>query len=924
MVNGYFSIVLHAHLPYVRHREAHRIEERWLFEAITETYIPLLWILADQKRLNALTISFSTPLMEMLSDPLMQRRFLLNIERTDQLLQKEESRVEIKEEELQLINFYKKRIFKIKQTFLEWDQNLLKGFKHYASEGKIVCICSSATHAFLPYLQTKEGIRAQILHGIQTFVRHFDHKPRGFWLPECAFTPGIDRILFEEGIRYTFVDEHALKYADPAPSKETGAPIFSPHGVMLFPRNSMLSNQVWSSFDGYPGDSDYREFYRDIAYDRDWDYIKPFMHAEGFRYDTGVKLYRITGSTDTKEFYNRINAMKKAKEHSIHFTKLIKKHLHNHEGQSFPPHIIVTPFDAELLGHWWFEGPDWLNYVLNEDCLNENLITPEEYLDRHYQDIETAHVSFNTWGRKGYGEVWLNQKNSWVYRYLHQIERDLVHYVTENKGKSIEVDRCLKQMVREWMLATSSDWSFIIDSDSATDYANNRIKEHITRYENLRTLLINEKVSHELLTKFEAEFPFIKEINLNVFISKHDEYVINKKQNKKNKKITVLMLVWEFPPMLVGGLSRHVYDISKVLVNQGCEIHVVTAAVEGHPDYEIMDEIHVHRVQCLQPKAEDFYHWVGSLNIAFYEHVLELSKGIRFDIIHAHDWLVCVAAKGLKHQLNLPLIATIHATEYGRNSGIYTQLQKDISHKEWELTYEAQKVIVCSKYMEEEVVKVFNLPKNKIEIIPNGVDIKMISGEGSKWKQKYGSENDIFIFSVGRIVKEKGFQTIIDAAPTIIAKHPNVKFIIAGKGPLLEEYKTKVINKGLQKVIYFIGFIDDHLRNDILNGCDICIFPSYYEPFGIVALEGMGAGKPTIVSDTGGLSEIVTHRENGLKIFPNNVQSLTTQVLSCIEDEKLAQKIAENGKKLVVRKYNWNSLAKRTVAIYETSLKQIE
>ncbi len=917
-MNGYFSIILHAHLPYVRHREPERIEERWLFEAMSETYIPLLWNLEEQKDEKLLTISFSTTLMEMLADPLMQRRYLEHLESIEALLKKEEKSVKTSEE-MNLVDFYMKRFKQLKHTFLIWDQNLLRGFRHYVDEGKLDCICSSATHAFLPYLLTKEAIKAQVIHGLQTFKKHFGYRPRGFWLPECAFSPGIDRILFEEGVRYTFVDEHALKFADPALSKETGAPVYSPHGVMLFSRNCELSSQVWSSVEGYPGDKDYREFYRDIAYERDWEYIKPFMHSKGFRVDTGLKYHRVTGLTEEKQFYNRHNALIKINEHSHHFISKVKEQLFIHQNECSPPHLVVTPFDAELFGHWWFEGPEWLKQVIEKGSEIVNFITPEQFLDRQYKEIKTTHVSFNSWGRHGYGEVWLNEKNSWVYRELHRTEKDLIQLITTYRGTGDERDRCLKQMVREWMLASSSDWSFIIDDESATQYAEERTNEHLSRFKKLKLLLLNDKLNDSILTNFEAEYPFLKEVHLEVFISKHDQFVRkNQKQQQLplNKK-TILMLAWEYPPMIVGGLSRHVYDLSRALVAQGHEVHVITTAVKETSDFETSQGVHVHRVQSLQPNANDFYHWVGSLNVAFSDYVIKLAGRIEFDIVHAHDWLVCVAAKSIKKELNIPLVATIHATEHGRNGGIFTQLQRDISHKEWELCYEANKVIVCSNYMRTEVQTVFQLPEGKIEMIPNGVDIEMISGEGVSWKQKYGKETDIYVFSVGRIVKEKGFQTIIDAAPQILAKYPNVKFMIAGKGPLLESYREQIKEKSLQDSVHFLGFVNDQLRNQILNGCDICLFPSYYEPFGIVALEGMIAGKPTIVSDTGGLGEIVTHKDTGLKIYPKDARSLATQIIVCIEDKQLSKKIAKNGKRLATTKYSWDSLTKQTVAVYD-------
>ncbi len=912
MINGYFSLVLHAHIPYVRHREAGRLEERWLFEAMSETYIPLIWALENQQTKKTLTISFSLPLMEMLTDPLLQGRFLEMVESTLVLLEKEGRRIQKTLEETELVNFYRERFTKIRQTFLNYNQNLLEAFQTFMEDEKIDCICSSATHAILPYLQTKEGVRAQIVHGIKGFEKHFGRRPRGFWLPECAYNEGIDRILYEEGIRYTFVEEHSLKFAEPASTNGAGTPMFSPHGILLFPRNQKISNQVWSSIDGYPGDFDYREFYRDLAYDREWEYIKPFMHPEGIRFDTGLKYYCITGLTEEKKFYQRENALKKVSEHCDHFLGILKDELRTHKDKN-PPHLIVTPFDAELFGHWWFEGPNWIEEVIVKGSEKIRFISPEEYLEYHLHDLETTQVSFSTWGRNGYGDVWLNEKNSWIYPRLHEMEKDLIYLCIVYKGSGAEVDRCLKQMVREWMLATSSDWPFIIDSGKATNYATNRIREHINRYEELRVSLINKKLSQELLTSFEAEYPFTDEIFLDL-LTKPKKLSL---PSPKPAKITVLFVAWEYPPLIVGGLSRHAYDLSKALAKDGCEVHVLTTATEGAKSFEVRHGVHIHRVEGLEPQANEFYHWVGGLNLAFTDYAIELSNYISFDLIHAHDWLVCVAAKAIKEAMKIPLIATIHATEHGRNGGIFTKLQKEISHKEWQLTYEANKVIVCSNYMKKEVQQVFQLPVEKLTLIPNGVDKEMLKSNQSNWKDIFGSSDDIFIFSVGRMVSEKGFQTIIDAAPSILTIYPNVKFIIAGKGPLLEEYRKQIIEKNLEKSLYFVGFIDDKLRNEMFHGCDICLFPSYYEPFGIVALEGMIAGKPTIVSQTGGLSEIVTHDETGLTIYPKDVESLVAQVIRCIKDEELRSKISKNGKKLVEAHYSWEFIAKKTTEVYQ-------
>lgn len=922
MKSGYFAFILHAHLPYVKHREANRLEERWVFEAMTETYIPLLWVLENQPEATGWSISFSPPVMEMLSDPVLQRRYLEYLDSTEHLIKKEQLR-SLHQEETSVVEFYKNRYEKIRETFTKWNQNLLDGFKYYHKEGKVECFTTAATHAFLPYIQTAEALNAQVDLGIKTFESYFGEKPKGFWLPECAYTPGIDKLLSEKGIRYTFVDEQTLLNSSPAASRGIGAPVYSPHGVALFARNREISGKVWSSVDGYPGDPDYREFYRDIAYDRDLDYILPHIHPEGIRIDTGLKYHRITGPVEKKEVYVREWAEGKLNSHAAHFIETIESRLHEKEQEVFPPHLITAPFDAELFGHWWFEGPEWISAFQAASTDRVEWITPAEFLNRHYQDLETAHFSFSTWGRNEYGEVWVNEKNSWMYRHLHKCEREIIAAIATHSPLNHVTKRYVKQMIREWMLAVSSDWAFIVDNDTAAQYANERFKTHIERFHTIREMLEGDPKTTALIEAFENDFPFLKIIDTSYFETLHDAYVQqNFSFTEDNSRRKILMLSWEFPPMVVGGLARHVFDLAKTLVNQGNEVHVVTCHVEGYPAHEINQGIHVYRVQSHQPQTSEFFHWIGSLNLAMADHARELAKKISFDCIHAHDWLVSVAAKGLKEELNIPLIATIHATEHGRNDGIHTGLQYEINQKEWELCYEADEVIVCSPYMKDEVVNVFNVPAEKLHILPNGVDPDLIKTEEITDGFRYKREHEILVFSVGRVVKEKGFQTIIEAAHIVKQRMDNIKFIIAGKGPMLDEYRTRVRNENLEDKVTFTGFISDDERNRLLSECDIALFPSLYEPFGIVALEGMAAGKATVVSETGGLQDIVRHEETGLKIYPGNPESLAWAVLTLSQDEALRGKLANNGKREAETVFNWNEIAQQTSALYEQCLQK--
>ncbi|MFZ3588151.1 1,4-alpha-glucan branching protein domain-containing protein [Bacillus sp. DJP31] len=920
MNSMYVNFVLHAHLPYVRHREANRLEERWLYEAITESYIPLLWNLEKENQQQKWTISFSPPLMEMLADPLVQRRYLHFLDKTDALIQKEKASVTDPKEKV-VIQFYEDRYEKIRETFLKYDQNILEGYKHFFKKGMIECITSSATHTFLPYLQTEQGVRMQIKQGISCFEEHFGVKPKGIWLPECAYTPGVDLILYREGIQYTFVDEHSLNFADPIPTKGVGAPVYSPHGIALFARNQKISNKIWSSSEGYPGDRDYREFYRDLAYERDWDYIQSFVHPDGIRIDTGLKYHRITGDTEWKEIYVPEWANQKTVEHARDFRATLEEQLNQFGGQSFPPHIVTLPFDAELFGHWWFEGPAWFSEVLATPNNQIEAITPSEYLARHYQDLETAHVTFSTWGREGYGDVWLNERNEWMYRHLHWMEKKLVELYSTTDLSNPLIQRTIQQLCRDWMLATSSDWAFILDNQSASQYAANRCNEHIERFVSVLEQLEKGNITEELLMSLESDYPFMLNIDLSPLHSEHDQYI--EKLPLASNSLKILMLTWEYPPRIIGGLARHVFELSKALAKLGHEVYVITAKEDQESAlYEMLEGVHVYRVNSYQPGVQDFLHWIGSLNLSIVEQALELSKKINFDIIHAHDWLVESSAITLKQHFTIPLLATIHATEHGRNQGIYTDLQTSIQESELRLIREATSILICSEYMKNEIMELDPLSHAKLVVIPNGVDhtyFNPSSCANQGWIESVPDHHHI-VFSIGRMVPEKGFQTLIEAAPLVLKKHSNVTFIIAGKGPLEKKYQDEIHSRGLGDHIHLIGFVHDDERNELLRSCDIAVFPSLYEPFGIAALEAMIAKKPVVVSHTGGLTSFVKNGVTGLTVAPGSSKELSKAIIALLTNPALSRKIAENGQKTAIEEYNWDCIGEKTAQYYQVLL----
>lgn len=380
----------------------------------------------------------------------------------------------------------------------------------------------------------------------------------------------------------------------------------------------------------------------------------------------------------------------------------------------------------------------------------------------------------------------------------------------------------------------------------------------------------------------------------------------------------VLMLSWEFPPRSVGGLSRHVYELSRALVAGGYTVEVITCGGENIPAREVMDGIGIWRVDPY-PGAEkrDFIDWVQRFNFALLEKGSNIiNRYGRFDLIHAHDWLVAFAARALKYIYTTPLLATIHATEFGRNNGLHTDEQRQISEIEWWLTYEAWQVICCSRYMETELQNVFRLPAGKLATIPNGIRIETLLEEGPPLPAHLNDPASPMIFYVGRLVPEKGVQVLLEAAPQIISQFPQARFVIAGTGPFENYLKSRTRELGLEAKISFTGYIDEYTKNELYRSAAVAVFPSLYEPFGIVALEAMIMGTPLVVSSCGGLDEIIDHEVDGLKIYPDDAVSLATQTCRLLADEEWAASLADKAYSKAVNKYSWEKIAQDTAQVY--------
>jgi len=390
------------------------------------------------------------------------------------------------------------------------------------------------------------------------------------------------------------------------------------------------------------------------------------------------------------------------------------------------------------------------------------------------------------------------------------------------------------------------------------------------------------------------------------------------------------MLAWEYPPLLVGGLARVVCAISRELVQQGHEVHVITSNCDGTDEISMDQGVFVHRVKTQtgpdgkDMNTPDFLSRITRLNIGILQYAVKLQMEKPFDIVHAHDWLVADAGWVMK-SFGVPMISTIHATEFGRNhQSIPNPNSQYIDDIEWRLIYESGHVIVNSKHMLNEVVDHFHAPTDKVSIVPNGIEPDRLRCSTSKaaLREKHGVGDGPMLLFVGRLVQEKGIQVLLQAAPSILAKHPNATFMIAGTGYYEEDLKRQVGELGIGQNVRFFGHANDQSLPELYKMADICVVPSLYEPFGIVALEGMAASLPTVTSDNGGLVDIIRHMENGLTTFAGNVDSLAWGLLQVLDDPELAEKVGAQARAHVLEHYSWVSITAKTAALYHSVIEQ--
>jgi 1,4-alpha-glucan branching enzyme len=510
-MKGYLALTLHAHLPFVRHPEhEHFLEENWLYEAVVETYLPLIQVMDGwlRDRMDTrLTLTLSPTLCAMLMDPLLQDRCTRYLDGLVELAEKEIHRTHWDRAFQPLAWMYHHRFTTLRETWYAYGRNVVGAFRKFQEAGKLEIITCAATHALLPLLAGHPpSIRAQILVARDHYRSCFGCDPRGIWLPECAYTEGVEKVLQEAGIRWFVLDTHGLLHATPRPRYGVYAPVFTPNGIAAFGRDLDSAKQVWSKHEGYPGDFRYRDFYRDIGYDLDFDYVKPHMPNTGQRSFTGIKYYAITGAGGDKRVYDRAIALQIAAEHAGHFLgERIRQADRLAEVLQRPP-LILSPYDAELFGHWWYEGPEFLDFFVRKAIYDQEIVqltTPWEYL-RGHPTQQVARPSASSWGEEGYWKVWLNETNEWIHPHLTVAQERMTTLARRFPHASGLKARALQQAGRELLLAQSSDWPFILRTGTSPEYARQRVKQHLLRFIALHEQLTATRVNEPWLAKVES------------------------------------------------------------------------------------------------------------------------------------------------------------------------------------------------------------------------------------------------------------------------------------------------------------------------------------------------------------------------------------------------------------------------------------
>ena len=519
------NLILHAHSPYVRHLEYPRfLEENWLFESLNESYIPLLRMLmelADAGVAYKLSICFSPTLCTMLTDVPLQERFVDYMTSRIELGGKEvvrcaEEQPEYLEMAQRYLDSYKANL----EYYESWGRNILTGFKQLSERGYVEIMATAATHCYFPlYKDYDAAVRAQVEIGVKSHIQFFHEAPKGFWLPECGYYPGLEKMLGRYGVRWCQIPAHSVLTARNRITSGGYQPVrLYDSSVTGFSRDWGLTNLVWSDSTGYPCDPDYREFYRDIGYDLDLEYIRPYIHEPDVRVFTGYKYMAITGRDDDKKPYVPSVAAKKVELHANNFLYHLRRKAMAIAAETQVQPVINLCFDVELFGHRWYEGLDFLRRTLTLGAQEKDIVftTPSIILE-HGGEYEKAELNECSWGFGGYSDPWLSSENSWIYRHIHKAIERMEELAGRFPGQRSLKARFLNQAAREVLLSMASDWPYILHDRTSVTYAEKRLRNHLGSFNVVYSNMCKNSVHTEWLIKAERRNAIFPEMDYNLF-----------------------------------------------------------------------------------------------------------------------------------------------------------------------------------------------------------------------------------------------------------------------------------------------------------------------------------------------------------------------------------------------------------------------
>jgi len=527
MQTGYLALVLNAHLPFVRRPDLPKfLEERWYFEALSETYLPLLRLF---RRLDAegtpftLTLSLSPTLAAMLGDGILSERYCGYLNSQLALAAEEIARTAEDRVFAPLAKMYEALYREDLADFEElYGRDILGAFDYYYKKGRIELITTAATHTFLPiYRSSPEAISAQIETALVAHRGAFGKHPIGFWLPQLGFFPGVEEALKAYNIQYTVITTRGGLLGAPPPRAGSYEPVRCPNGLMVFIRDVAATDAVWSESSGYPADPVYRDFYRDSGYDLPFERIEPWMEAGTARIYTGFKYWAVTGHTEEKRPYDQAAAMAKTQAHAADFIDGRLKAAKAAQPYMKRPPLMVCPYDAELFGHWWFEGPLWLEALFRQAALVPEMkfLTLGEY-QRLYPEAQTSMPEYSSWADGGFGEVWLDGENDWIYRHCFKAVERMAELAERFADESGLRERILNQAAREVLLAMCSDWALLMRTNSSRSFARSRVAESIENFDRIYEMLSSNTVDTEWLTSLEKRDNIFPSINYRIFRKK--------------------------------------------------------------------------------------------------------------------------------------------------------------------------------------------------------------------------------------------------------------------------------------------------------------------------------------------------------------------------------------------------------------------